>query len=168
MKHKMNKVTQEYAKKMQGKKIFMDFDGTLCEYRYNDHVGGDEDLWEITGQTREELLFGDAYFKSRPLQTVKNFLSNFKGDDIYILGWVLTNNEIDQKMEWLKINYPQIKKKNVFFVAYPLMKHEVMDVFCKKNNISHSDVVLIDDSLKNIRAAEKEGFAAYHVTSLFD
>ena len=164
----MNEVTQDYIKKFQGKKIFMDFDGTLCEYRYNDHVGGDEDLWDLTGQTREELLFGDAYFKARPLQTVKNFLNNFDWENIYILGWVLTNNEIDQKIEWLKIHYPQFKRENIYFVAFPLMKHEVMETFCKKYNISHSDVVLIDDSLKNIRAAEKEGFSAYHVTSLFD
>lgn len=161
----MNRNTENYIKKFQGKKIFVDFDGTLCEYRYNDHVLGDEDLF---GQTRNELLFGDTFIKARPLETTKRFLNNFDFDNIYILGAILTKHEIDQKIEWLKINYPKLKQENIFFIADPIQKFEVLQEFCKQTGTKPKDIVLLDDVLSNLRGAEKAGFAAYHITSIVD
>ena len=161
----MNNRTKEYIERFKGKKIFVDIDGTLCEYRYNDRVLGDEDLY---GQTREELLFGDTFIKARPLETTKAFLNNFDFDNIYILGIVLSKHEIDQKMDWFKINYPKLKKENVFFITHPIEKFEVLEVFCKHTGTKKEDVILIDDTLANLRMAEKAGFGAYHITSLVD
>ena len=89
----------------------MDFDGTLCEYRYNDRVLGDQD---IGGQTRADLLFGNTFLNARPLEFMKNFLNNFDFNNIYILGQIVSSHEIDQKFEWLKINYPKLKKEICF------------------------------------------------------
>ncbi len=161
----MNKTTEGYIKKFQGKKIFVDFDGTLCEYRYNNHVLGDED---IGGQTRAEVLFGDAFIKARPLSTIKAFLDNFNCDNIYILGAIVTGHEIDQKHEWLKINYPKIKKENMIFIADPIKKYEVLQEFCKHTGTKPKDIVFIDDNHANIRSVEKAGFASYHITSIID
>lgn len=161
----MNKRTKEYIKRFKNKKIFVDFDGTMCEYRYNDHVYGDDDLY---GQTIEEVLFDDVFINARPLETTKKFLENFDFKNIYILGLVLTKQEIDQKMEWLKINYPKLKKENVFFITKPIEKYQVLEEFCKHNKLQKESIVLIDDSLDNLRKAEKTGFGAYHITSLVD
>lgn len=161
----MNNSTATYIKKLQGKKIFMDFDGTLCEYRYNDHIAGDEGLY---GQTLSELLFDNVFFRTRPLESTKDFLNNFDFNNIFILGTVLTKQEIDQKMVWFKINYPKLKSENVFFVAPPINKVQVLQEFCKHTGAKPKDVVLIDDTLENLRAAEKAGFNAYHITSLVD
>ncbi len=161
----MNKTTASYIEKLKGKKIFVDFDGTLCEYRYNGHVYGDEDLY---GQTRAELLFDDPFFRARPLETTKAFLNNFDFNNIYILGGILTKQEIDQKMKWFKINYPKLKEENVFFITEPIKKYEVLQEFCKRTGTKPKDVALIDDTLENLRQAEKVGFFALHITSLVD
>ncbi len=161
----MNRNTESYIKKFKGKKIFVDFDGTLCEYRYNDHVFGDEGLY---GQTKAELLFDEPFFRARPLETTKSFLNNFDFNNIFILGGILTKQEIDQKMKWFTINYPKLKPENVFFIAPTLEKFEVLEEFCKHTGTKPKDVVLIDDDLNNLRLAEKHGFMAYHVTSLVD
>lgn len=161
----MNKATETYIKNFKGKKIFMDFDGTLCEYRYNNHLSGDEGLF---GQTLSELLFDDVFFRARPLETTRNFLNNFDFNNIYVLGTILTKQEIDQKMEWFKINYPKLKKENVFFISTPITKVQVLQEFSKHTGTKPKDIVLIDDTLENVRMAEKAGFLAYHITSLVD
>ena len=43
--------------KLKDKYVFFDLDGTLSEYRFNDHVSGGN---EWGGQTFEELFFGDV------------------------------------------------------------------------------------------------------------
>ena len=161
----MNKQTKEYVKMLQGKKIFIDFDGTLCEYRYNNHILGDED---IGGQTRAEILFGDAFINARALNTTKKFLSCFNFDDIYILGQVVSKHEIDQKMKWLKVNYPKIKEKNIFFISESIKKYEVLEEFSKYTDTKRENIVLIDDKLRVLREVEKVGFLAFHITSLVD
>lgn len=45
--------------KLKGKYVFFDLDGTLSEYRFNNHVSGKND-WG--GQTWEELFFGDVLY----------------------------------------------------------------------------------------------------------
>jgi len=89
-------------------------------------------------------------------------------NNIFILGGILTKQEIDQKMKWFTINYPKLKPENVFFIAPTLEKFEVLEEFCKHTGTKPKDVVLIDDDLNNLRLAEKHGFMAYHVTSLVD
>ena len=45
--------------KLKGKYVFFDLDGTLSEYRFNNHVSGKND-WG--GQTWEELFFVDVLY----------------------------------------------------------------------------------------------------------
>lgn len=48
---------------------------------------------------------------ARPLKNMQNIISQLNSDKIFVLGTIVTNNEINQKYKWLEENYPNIKKK---------------------------------------------------------
>ena len=62
-----------------------------------------------------EFLFGELFYKARPLKTMQKIIENLDSDKIFILGAIVTNNEIEQKYKWLNENYPKIKRENMFF-----------------------------------------------------
>ncbi len=56
-------------------------------------------------------------------------------DKIFVLGAVVSNNEISQKYAWLKENYPNIKKENTIFISSTMLKPEVIIEYSKKFKI---------------------------------
>lgn len=96
--------------KLKDKYIFFDVDGTLSEYRYKDMLYGGR-CSEFGCQSLEDLLFGNLFYTARPLKTMQNIINNLDSDKIFVLGTVITNNEIEQKYRCLQENYPSIKKK---------------------------------------------------------
>ena len=47
---------------------------------------------------------------------MQKIIENLDSDKIFILGAVVTNNEIEQKYKLLNENYPKIKRENMFFI----------------------------------------------------
>ena len=58
--------------KLKDKYIFVDIDGTLAEYRFNNHVSAKDGT--TNGQTLEEIK-NHIFLKSRPLKSIINILS---------------------------------------------------------------------------------------------
>lgn len=148
--------------KLKDKYCFFDLDGTLSEYRYNNHVSG---RTGIGGQTFEELFFGDVFVSNRPLKTMVELIQKLQSDKVYVLGAITTNHEIHEKYEWLEKNYPFIKKENVIFVASSSLKLIAIKEYQKRLNIKDEDIVFIDDKHVTIREVEEAGYTAYHITS---
>lgn len=153
--------------KLNNKYVFFDVDGTLSEYRYNDklYAGG---CSELGCQSLENLLFDDLFYKARPLKTMQNIIQKLDGNKVFILGTIVTNNEINQKYMWLKENYPNIKKENIYFISSTMLKPEVILEYCKHYQIDKSDVAFVDDRLDVLRKAEELGITAYHPSSFTD
>lgn len=148
--------------KLKGKYIFFDLDGTLSEYRFNDHVSGRTD---IGGQTFEELFFGDVFVSNRPLRTMVELIKELDHNKVFVLGAITTNHEIDEKYIWLNKHYPYIKRENVVFVANSSLKLIAIEQYAKKLNIKKDDIVFVDDKHVTIRQVEESGYTAYHITS---
>ena len=153
--------------KLNNKYVFFDVDGTLSEYRYNDrlYAGG---CSELGCQSLENLLFDDLFYKARPLKTMQNIIQKLNSNKVFILGTIVTNNEINQKYMWLKENYPTIKKENIYFISSTMLKPEVILEYCKHYQIDKSDVAFVDDRLDVLRKAEELGITAYHPSSFTD
>lgn len=151
--------------KLKDKYVFFDVDGTLAEYRYNDHVSGGND-WG--GQTWEELFFGNVFVNNRPLKTMVHLIEKLDANKIFVLGVITTNHEIDEKYEWFAKYYPSIKRENIIFVADSSLKLIALEQYAKKLNISKEDIVFIDDKHATIRQTEEAGFKSYHVTSFVE
>lgn len=153
--------------KLKDKYVFFDVDGTLSEYRYNDKLysGGRP---ELGCQTLEDLLFSNLFSKARPLKTMQKIVSNLDSNRVFVLGTIVTNNEIEQKYTWLKENYPNIKRENICFISSTMLKPDVILEYCKYLNIIKEEVVFVDDRLDVLRKAEELGITAYHPSSFME
>ena len=155
---------------LKNKYIFVDLDGTLCEYRYYGRVSGktsDKNSPIVAGHTLSELLF-DTYDAVRPLKTMQNILSQVDPNKLYVLGACITFNEVKSKEVWLKKHYPFIKPENYIFVADLDIKNEVLKLYSKKLGIKYKDMVFIDDKHASIRKAEEDGIPSYHISSFIE
>ena len=153
--------------KLKDKYVFFDVDGTLSEYRYNDKLYSGA-CPELGCQTLEDLLFSNLFSKARPLKTMHKIVSNLDSNRVFVLGTIVTNNEIDQKYTWLKENYPNIKHENICFISSTMLKPEVILEYCKHLNINKEDAVFVDDRLDVLRKAEELGITAYHPSSFVE
>lgn len=156
---------------LKNKYVFVDLDGTLCEYRYNNHIGGktvDPNFKHEWSQTLEEFLFTETYKSVRPLKTMQKILSKLDPEKIYIISALITSHEVFQKIEWLNKHYPFIKKENMIFLADLHLKTEVLQEYAKHLNVPENQIVFIDDTLQYLRDAEACGFNAYHITSFVE
>lgn len=149
---------------LKNKYVFFDVDGTLAEYRYDNKIYGGR-CTELGCQSLENLLFNNLFYTARPLKTMQKVVERLDTDKIFILGTITTNNEIEQKYLWLKENYPNIKKENIFFICSTMLKPEVIMECCKHFNIDFKDVAFVDDRLDVLRKAEELGICAYHPSS---
>ena len=111
--------------KLKEKYVFFDIDGTLSEYRYDDILYGGR-CHELGCQSLENLLFSNLFYTARPLKNMQKIIQNLDSEKIFILGAITTNNELDQKYLWLKENYPNIKRKHIFFISSTMLKPEVI------------------------------------------
>lgn len=154
-------------KKLKEKYVFFDVDGTLSEYRFNDKLysGG---CPELGCQSLEDLLFSNLFANARPLKNMQNIISQLDSDKVFILGTIVTNNEINQKYKWLEENYPNIKKENIIFISSTMMKPNVIIEYTKKLDINLQDTVFVDDRLDVLRKAEELGITAYHPSSFVE
>lgn len=154
-------------KKLKEKYVFFDVDGTLSEYRFNDKLysGG---CPELGCQSLEDLLFSNLFANARPLKNMQNIISQLNSDKIFVLGTIVTNNEIYQKYKWLEENYPNIKKENIIFISLTMMKPNVIIEYAKKLDINLQDTVFVDDRLDVLRKAEELGIIAYHPSSFVE
>ena len=115
-----------------------------------------------------EFLFGDLFLKARPLKSMQKIISKLDKDKVFILGTIVTNNEINQKYIWLKENYPNVKKENIIFISSTMLKPDVIMEYSKTYKINLEDVVFVDDRLDVLRKAEEMGITAYHPSSFTD
>ena len=149
---------------LKEKYVFFDVDGTLSEYRFKDQLYGGR-CPELGCQSLEDLLFSNLFLNARPLKTMQNVISNLDPDKVFVLGTIVTNNEINQKYKWIEENYPNIKKDNIIFISSTMLKPDVIIEYAKKLNINVSDTVFVDDRLDVLRKAEELGIVAYHPSS---
>ena len=175
--------------------VFVDIDGTLAEYRFNNHVSAKDGT--NNGQTKEEVENG-IFLKSRPLKSVIKILSKCKAKGIYTLGAIAFSQEVDDKRRWLKKHCSKIKfdgyvwclsasdiKSNFSPSQYTtflfnhsdfercevIEKIEYLKSFAENlhlNEYERYKIVFIDDRLDYIKAAEESGFTGIHISSFIN
>lgn len=99
---------------------------------------------------------------------MQKIIENLDSGKVFILGAIVTNNEIEQKYKWLNENYPKIKKENMFFINSTMLKPEVIIEYSRHFNIPLEKIVFVDDRLDVLRKAEKCGITSYHTSSFME
>lgn len=88
-------MNKKLLKAMKNKYVYVDIDGTLAEYRFNNHVSAKDGT--DNGQTMEEIK-NHVFLHSRPLKTVIKTLKKVKKRGIWICGAVISPVELEDKV----------------------------------------------------------------------
>lgn len=133
----------EYEEVMNVKNIYLDMDGTLCEFK---------PCYDIN------ILYEKGYFLNlRPredfLNALKEYMAFNSSDNVYILSNYLSDSSFayEEKNLWLDRYLPEVDPENRIFVPWGEDKTEHI------NRIIHEKDVLFDDHTKNLIAWEKAG-----------
>lgn len=107
--------------------------------------------------TLEELLYNFNFKNLEPNKQILNFFNSIQNKEIYVVGIIETNKEIQQKTEWLNIHYPTIRKENYVFISSDYKKSEAILAIINKNNYKKSEILFIDDKISHINDVSKLG-----------
>ena len=154
---------KELAKKEKVNVLF-DMDGTLVEYLPD-------------GSDRRNVPGSDFYTFNRPLNymiKVAKRISKIKNVEVHILSNCPLNEQIEQKINWLKKYAPFINLKNVNIICYENITYNKDEKRFLKGNLikekfPNQKCFLIEDDLRNIKAVNSlfgGEVVAYHISSL--
>lgn len=105
-------MNKSIIKALQNKYIYVDIDGTLSEYRFNNHVSAKDGT--NNGQTVEEIK-NHVFLYSRPLKSVIKTLKKIKKKGIWICGAIISPIELEDKIEWLQKNCKTLDFNSAFW-----------------------------------------------------
>lgn len=107
-------MNKRMVKALKDKYIYVDIDGTLAEYRFNNHVSAKDGT--TNGMSMEEVE-NHVFLHSRPLKTVIQTLKRANKAGIWICGAIISPVELLDKIVWLEENCKGIEfNGNFWFV----------------------------------------------------
>lgn len=143
---------------MKSKYVFVDYEGTLSEKAKGHGRKG--------GANLNDQLFSNVYKNLPKIDKVYNYLVEFDPKNIYVVGTIETNKEIEQKYRWIKRNYPFIIKKNIVFISEKIEKASVIDEYVLEGVISKKEVLFIDDKDSHLDIAKEHGYKTLKVDDI--
>lgn len=114
----------------------------------------------------QELLYEFDFRTLSPNENIFNFVNTIKEKEIYVVGIIETAKEIEQKNEWLKLNYPMIKHENVIFISSDYKKSDVICEIINKCNYDKNKIVFIDDKLSHVEDVRSLGIKSILVKDI--
>lgn len=121
-------------KSLKDKYIYVDIDGTLTEYRFNNHVSAKDGT--SNGQTMEEIK-NHIFLYSRPLKTVIRTLKKAKKRGIWICGAIISPIELEDKVVWLNKNCKGIEFNGMFWFVPEEYWDSFLEYFDYYNSIHY-------------------------------
>ena len=79
-----------------------------------------------------DLLYSFDFRKLNVNNNIYNLYEKIKEKTVYVVGIIECNREIEQKKQWLKNNYPEIKEENYIFVSSDYKKSDVIKELIKE------------------------------------
>ena len=145
---------------MSRKILFVDMDGTLCEFSVNGNILPPDTDWETPGY----------FVHRRPLAVSIDKLirvrHQFPRTLIVILTAVPSKIGQEEKLHWLEDYGLDRYTDHIVFVDYPNgNKAKMLEYVCAQNNWDVKDALLIDDDLKILFDAQARGIDVMHVST---
>ena len=186
-------MNSDLVRALYDKYVYINIDGTLAEYHYNNHVSAKDG----SGcGVRIDEINEHVYLNSRPLESVIKVLSKSYPRRVSVYSTAISLVEVSDKIEWLQRNCQNIPIQNylwfvpkmhwkklceefgvsTFAIAF---KHPLGYVACGNptrvieyinSAYEHhvSDAVILDSNPEYLQFAEDRGATAYHVSSFMD
>ena len=118
------------------KHIFVDMDGVLAAQTTLPVIDG-----------KIDFVNSEVFVHSDPVMPIIDKLMELheKGHTLYILSAIPTNISLNEKMDWLDINFPVVPKERRFFVNQGRHKTQMLEDLRKFFKLKKRDVTLVDD-----------------------
>lgn len=126
-------MNKRMIKALKDKYIYVDIDGTLAEYRFNNHVSAKDGT--NNGQTMEEIEDNHVFLHSKPLKTVIKTLKRAKKRGIWICGAIISPVELLDKIVWLEKNCKGIEFNGMFWFVPEEYWDKFLEYFDHYNSI---------------------------------
>ena len=142
------KLTRKKIKKLKGRIVVFDFDGTLTEFKYAENSllpCKDDEIYEYS-------KMHNIYANARMLATMQYIVHKLNPENVYIL----TRTEktlIDKKNACIHKNFPTIKQDHIFHVQ---TSDEKLDVLHNLHKVVKVNIVFVEDTFKTILDAEEK------------
>ena len=143
---------------LENKILFIDYEGTISENPKGNNLDGSACL--------NDLSFKNVFNECKPINKIQNLLRKLEPKNIYILGVIDTNKEIEQKYDWLKKFYPFLLKENIIFISSNNKKVDVLNEYQKMLQIEKQNIVFIDDKESHLKYARENGYLCYNVNEI--
>ena len=127
-------MNKRMVKALKDKCVYVDIDGTLAEYRFNNHVSAKDGT--TNGQTMEEIE-NHVFLHSRPLKTVIQTLKRAKTKGIWICGTIISPVELLDKIVWLEENCKGIKFNGKFWFVPEEYWGNFIEYFDHNNSLGY-------------------------------
>lgn len=104
--------------------VFFDIDGVLAKYDFgnNRKIYGEDDWIKLNMKCNPYLTIGYTTFFDKFIESKS---------DTHILSVSYSNYEIDNKIQFIKTRYPNIKRENMHFVADSRFKATMLEQLYK-------------------------------------
>lgn len=140
--------------------LFVDMDGTLCEFSVEGNILPPNVDWNKAG-----------YFTLRrpvmpSIEKLIKIKQQYPGTIIIILTAVPTKIGQHEKTDWIKDYGLDDYVDAVVFVDYPYgSKVRMLQYVCKQNSYMMENVIMIDDDLSILFEAQDNGIDVMHVST---
>ena len=104
-----------------------------------------------------DLLYKFDFRKLKINEKIYNLYEQIKDKIIYVVGIIECNREIEQKKQWLKANFPNIREENYIFVSSDYKKSDVIKEIITYNHYSKEKILFIDDKRSHVNDVSQLG-----------
>ncbi len=104
-----------------------------------------------------DLLYKFDFRKLKINEKIYNLYEQIKDKIIYVVGIIECNREIEQKKQWLKANFTNIREENYIFVSSDYKKSDVIKEIITYNHYSKEKILFIDDKRSHVNDVSQLG-----------
>lgn len=136
------------------KLVFFDFDGVLSKYQT---LSSNVNIYPDLEWVRWCIEVEDVFKHGGPSKTMSKIIEALGTDRVAVLSTAETSFEQNQKIEFIKKNYPTIDESKIYFVGRSEYKKVVMQAIYNLNykyTCAESEIFIIEDSLDVISDIE--------------
>ena len=141
--------------------VVFDIDGVLAVYEFGDvcHAAAPDGSWE------EYVVSNNPYASIPPAPALQRFIAQRDPSRLFACS-VAEPYEEEGKRNFVLRNYA-IAPKNIRMVASKDEKVAFLEHVAESLGISRTQVVLVEDTVKTLDAAQAQGFTTCHVSTFF-
>ena len=157
---------EKFISKVKGNILVLDFDGTLCKFKY---TADDSERIQYCKQSDLDKAISlglDFYKYAKPNKIVRYIVEQVGKSNVYVLGYDANLKNRDIKKDWLRVNDFRIDAKNCYFTDTAEDKQIVLRWLQNAN--PNRKIYFVDDNAVNTSYMEEvvPGVICVHTSML--